>query len=372
MIRQPTGRNGYEELLQASDLLRTSKLLGKAQDTNASLSIKRQALAEKPVMDALRLTRQGLAKPVFPPRQEITPYTNFPEFAGFRNIGRVLRIQQYVLLADGRTTEALGVLRLGLRLGRVLQAQTLISGLVGIAVDAITVNTLGGHLDQLSARDCELLLQVCLERLREPDPYPEILEGEQRLAWATLAEARKAAAKDGLGTLLDSDADEEDTEKETPEPKPQVPLTPQELEALWKEVERRVDDAFARARVEVRKPLWERALAKADEDESLAEQLADMFAPIFTQAGHAYARNQAQLRLLACHAAIRRYRWEHDRLPPTLAVLDLGDLAVDPFTGEPLQYEVTGVQYRLHSVGAPASPEDEKAVDGRRPVSVVP
>jgi hypothetical protein len=278
-----------------------------------------------------------------------------------------------VLLADGRTAEALGVVRLGLRLGRVLQAQTLISGLVGIAVDAITVNTVAGHLDQLSARDCELLLQVCLERLREPDPYPEILEGEQRLAWATLAEARKAAAKDGLGTLLDSDADdEEEADDETPEPKPQVTLSPQELEALWKEVERRVDEAFANARVEVRKPLWERARADEDENESLAGQLTGLFAPIFTQAGHAYGRNQAQLRLLACHAAIRRYRWEHDRLPPDLAVLDLGDVSIDPFTGQPLRYEVTGVRYRLHSVGAPASPEDEKAVDGRRPVSVVP
>ena len=56
-----------------------------------------------------------------------------------------------------------------------------------------------------------------------------------------------------------------------------------------------------------------------------------------------------------------------------LTGLDLGDLAVDPFTGQPLKYEVLGAtRYRLSSAGPKALADDPQAVDGRRPVSVGP
>jgi hypothetical protein len=91
-----------------------------------------------------------------------------------------------------------------------------------------------------------------------------------------------------------------------------------------------------------------------------------------TQVSQGYTREQAQVRLLACHAAVRRYRWEHDRLPSSLTDLTLGDLAIDPFTGQPLKYMVRGKRYELTSAGPPADADDRQAVDGRKPVSVVP
>jgi hypothetical protein len=94
--------------------------------------------------------------------------------------------------------------------------------------------------------------------------------------------------------------------------------------------------------------------------------------PTFTGVGTAYAREQARVRLLACHAAVLRYRWEHNQVPRTLAELRLGELATDPFTGQPLEYEGTGRRYRLVSVGPEAPADDPKAIGGRVPVSIVP
>jgi hypothetical protein len=38
-------------------------------------------------------------------------------------------------------------------------------------------------------------------------------------------------------------------------------------------------------------------------------------------------------------------------VPASLAALNLGDLALDPFTGQPLKYEPVGRKYRLASAG---------------------
>ena len=52
---------------------------------------------------------------------------------------------------------------------------------------------------------------------------------------------------------------------------------------------------------------------------------------------------------------MRRYRWERDRLPDSLADLRLGDLLLtDPYTGRPLLYARTGeTTYTLSSAGPP-------------------
>ena len=62
-------------------------------------------------------------------------------------------------------------------------------------------------------------------------------------------------------------------------------------------------------------------------DGTLAGRFASWMTPAMGKIGDAYAREQARVRVLACHAAILRYRWEHDRLPPSLDVLKLGELA---------------------------------------------
>ena len=71
------------------------------------------------------------------------------------------------------------------------------------------------------------------------------------------------------------------------------------------------------------------------------------------------------------HAAVRSYRWEYGRLPPDLNAVNVGELARDLFTGELLQYEVSGSRYRLASAGPEITGDDPRAGE-RRPVTLVP
>jgi hypothetical protein len=138
------------------------------------------------------------------------------------------------------------------------------------------------------------------------------------------------------------------------------------------QAEKQLNGLLDRQILELGKPAWERATVSVPEDGSVGAQLAKTLLPSLDRASLGYTSQEARIGLLACHAAIRRYRWENDRLPDNLAALNLGELAVDAFTGQPLQYERQGVRYRLTSAGPAADANDPKAVNGRRPVSIGP
>jgi hypothetical protein len=262
-------------------------------------------------------------------------------------------------------------------MGQVMQTDTLISGLVGIAISALGIRSLGGHLDQFSARDCEALFRLCQEWLGQPSPLPRMVENERASSRRILAEMRADGPK-ALGGLLGLPAKEAeaggDPVREAVE-RPQS-FSPDEYESLLHELERRFDDTYRRVLTEMRKPPWERSRLVTDvdgpHDDGVASRLTEMLIPSFDRVSDNYAREEATVRLLACHAAIRRFKWEHDRLPASLAELKLGELARDPFTGQPLAYEPRGTSYRLSSIGPLASGDDPKAINGRRPVSIVP
>lgn len=82
--------------------------------------------------------------------------------------------------------------------------------------------------------------------------------------------------------------------------------------------------------------------------------------------------SRVRLQLLAVHAAIRRFRWENDRLPKSLDEMKIAlRLATDPFTAKPLLYKPDGVgiQYDLASAGALVPGEDGKP-DTRKPITL--
>lgn len=372
VIPNPTGRNGYEELVLAGERLQASKLYLQAKDKWSDLSLeqKRLVLADKPVLDALRMVRQGLAKPVMSPRTELSFETMLPELTTFRDLARVLTMQQYLQLADGRTSEAIGTARTCLRLGQVVQTDTLISGLVGIAIGTIGIKGLGGHLDQLSARDCEQLYRVTLEALAVPDPQPRILAIEHAVTRRTLQECVakiKQNGASGIKSILgldDQSAAAADAYLRT--------LPPDELDRLAEDMLTRLDGYHQQLQEELRKPLWQRRRMDGEfaADGSIAAKFVEGFLPAIDRVGERYAQDQAYLRMLACHCAILRYRWEHDRLPGNLDELRLGDLVLDPFTGAPLEYVAKGRHYTLTSVGPTANSDDPRAVGGRIPASI--
>jgi len=367
VISQPTGQNGYEDLVLAGDALQASRYYEESQKDDLSLAMKRQILADRSVVRALELVRRALQKPVSSPRTTLSYRTELPELQVFRALARVLVLQQYVLLADGRAPEAIGVARTCLRMGQVIQQDTLIHGLVGMAVGAICLQSLGKHLDQLSARDCTLLYNVCTEWLSQPNPQAQVLRSERHLNRVTLTEIRELMKQKGPRAV----AEELGADDNALSQLQAIPTAPEAVDALFTTVQKRLDEYYTRLDQELAKPSWERKPVE-QEASDLAGHVAGFFLPNYQAVDTRYIQEAARMRLLASHCAIRRFRWEHNRLPERLAVLNLGELAVDPFTGQTLQYETRGTRYTLTSVGAPAPADDPKAVNGRLPVSITP
>lgn len=371
VIPNPTGRNGYEELVLAAETLSTSPVAEKVRNAaTLTLTEKRAVVDDRTAVRVLTLIRQGLAKSISPPRAELNFETMLPELPLFRDLGRLLAIQQYVHLADGRTAEALGLARTGMKLARAVQTDTLIAGLVGIAIGTTCLRPLAQHLDQLSARDCVMLHQICMECLDQPSLFASVLRSDLKGTLSSIGKMRDEAKKGNVfaaaaalginGEMLKGQAES-------------IPQTPEEIDAAFTQIAARFETVFQGIMAEYAKPAWERRLTLPDQQKDFAGALVSQLMPSYEQVDRAYTREGAQVRLLACHAAIYRYKWEHDRLPGDLNVLNLGELARDPFTGLLLQYEVRGKRYSLTSAGAPSTdPDDPRAVNGRVPVTLTP
>jgi hypothetical protein len=80
---------------------------------------------------------------------------------------------------------------------------------------------------------------------------------------------------------------------------------------------------------------------------------------------------RARLQLLAVHAALRRFRWQYDRVPDHLEELRLGDLIQDPFTGKPLCYQRKGDDYELYSAGPAAFDANGQVTGKSAPINLL-
>jgi hypothetical protein len=378
LVPNPTGQNGYEELLAAAGAIRSSKLFRRLQnETDVSLAWKRQLLMDPPVVRSLTLLQRGLAKPVRSPRQEEGWFTDYPEFPPFRSIAWLLLWQEYVYLADGRVPDALASLRLCLRFARAVQEEGSMGSYAGVAIAGVGVSGIAGHLEQLGARDCETLFRLAADELKQPDPLAHALGAERRSARTTLTRARAGdrPTLEHLGRELSYQADfTDDTQKrqEFEEMRALVD-SPARLSEVLGQAERRLDAFYDHAQGELKKPAWERTWDVPKPDGSLAARFEQLFSPAGRNATQPFIRRILQLQLLAVHATVLRYRWEHEQVPASLAALELGDLVIDPFTGAPLKYEPQGRRrYRLTSAGWPAGGDDPRAVNGRLPYSIIP
>ena len=321
---QPSGQNGYEEIVAAGEMLAKSALMVDGEQTGLdtlTLTKKRALLADPPVRDALILFRQGLTKSLNAPRDRPQEAT-YKAFAVYRRLARVLAfVEPYVYCADGRVNQAIDSLEDVLRLGYALQRDSLIGGLVGVAVDAIATQAIQRRLDQLSDKDCRRLMRLAKAWHDAPDPAIEAMAAERELVLK------------GLVSELPPDANF---------PREQV------LAA----VRLRLDHYAAN----LTKPVWERRAPLPLQGNPVVanyvNNLGQTLDPLFEGAQTVFVRDQAKIQILGVHAAIRSYRWEHDALPGSLDLIKLGPLGLDPFTGKPLHYRVTGsTSYELMSEG---------------------
>ncbi len=355
LFPNPTGRNGYEDLVQAGELLATSAMFARAERVlsvgsaqtgsdpgAADLSYRRRTLVDRPVDRAATLVAAGLQKPITPPPiRDGSPVMMPEELPLFRRLGRLLVLQQFVAFADGKVAQGIGFTRSGLEIARVLYGSSLISALVGVAIGSLCTRSLYSHIDQLALRDCDLLARVCQEWLSKQSPLELVVLGERQV---TLKSGLQTGDEPGSATLLG--------------------LTP----ARWTQA---VDQFYGPILTEARKPSHERR-PPTPRVEPPAGELLKLLLPPMEQAFRSFSSDEAAVKLLATHALVRKYRWEMGSLPDSLAALRADALTIDPFTGAPVVYQKKGSRYWLYSAGPLARESDANSRDGRVPVALAP
>ncbi len=359
LFPNPTGQNGIEDIVRACDILKNSAAYrsteGAGNDFNTlTLSEKRQFLADPGVQSAFNLFHAGLKKQVRSPHEKLDDETLLPEVALYRMLARAVTVQIYVDFADGKVTQAITDFADLLRFSYIIHTDTLINGLVAIAIDAIALKIVTERLDQLSARDCERLIAIVNDWLKSPDPGIAILSRERIMTMSLLDKYRGQPAK--LVNLLDpgkpgspSRAKYEDLSAKL------TNASASAVGPLFDEVGRRVNAYYDQVDARLQKPIWERTdIQEPADDGSIVSQLLSSVLPTISRVMDRYGMEQAKVQLLGVHAAIRRYRWENNRLPTTLEELKLGRMGVDPFSGKPFAYKRTDdMTYDLYSIGAP-------------------
>ena len=358
LFAQPTGMNGYEDFVQAGDLIQNNYDIEPALAPSAALTVKRRLLAQPNLQAAMHLLHVGMSKPIQPPHAIVDASTTFPEFSVFRRLARLLAIEMYVQFADGRVDAAIDTLDDGLRFGYRMQTNTLISGLVGIAVDAIVLKSFGPHLDQLSEYQCLRVRRLVEEVAEWPSPLPSLLRDEQQMMGRTLDQL--ALDPKGKEDLINQFVNEEDWDENTRLLVTHLRSNPPDIGVLVAQTKARAAVYFDAFAANLHMPFQQRKPLPSASGETLDARLFGMLVVSGEQVSHRYDQSDAMLRLLGVHAAIRAYRWEHNHLPQTLADLHIGKLALDPYTGEPLRYQNNGATYDLFSRGSAPLDDDGK------------
>ena len=348
LFPHPTNNNGYEEWVRAVDLIQNNaKVEALDFDVGPSLTLKRQALNDPVVVQALLLLRAGLNKPVYSPRTAIDENTLLPELAGFRRLARLLRYEEYVAFADGRVDAAIGCLRTGLGFGYRVQTDNFMSGLVGVAIHSIMLKEFSQHLDQLSAYHCDDVRRIVEGFLSEENPAVHLLALEKINAMKML-EAHRSDVE-GLFALLRTAGVDEGNNEDADGAAVRAHLLrrPADVNAVLDNALACVSALYDQTLANMRLPLSQRKPVTMDKTDSPGAALFRAVTGDPEIILKKYTRDQSQLRMLGVHALVHRYRWEHNALPSNLTELSASGMVKDAFTGSEIVYRRDGDRYTL-------------------------
>jgi hypothetical protein len=347
LFPNPTNNNAYEEWAQAGDLIRNNPKVGalssNAEAPELTLAMKRRLLADPDVERALQLVRAGLQKPVFAPQTPAEGIKLTSILLSLLQLGYLLRVEQYVAFADGRVDKAIETLRSGLDFGHRIQFDSASGGVMGTEIVGILLEQFSQHLDQLSAYHCDEVRRLAEDFLgiESPAAHLIVLSRDSKL---NLLDANRSDPQGFLAALDDVGL---------APVKAYLTAHPAAVNAVLDEAENRIKAMYNQALLNMRLPVAQR---KPFADDNPTAPGAVLFRSMTSDPEkllNRYTKEQTQLRMLAVHALIHHYRWDHNTLPKGLAELGIAGLVKDDLNGNDIVYAREGDRYTLLTQGPP-------------------
>ncbi len=304
-----------------------------------------------------------------------------PDVQQIRGLAAGLQERFRTELAQGRIDDALGTAKTMFAMSRHMSEHpTLIGGLVGIAIGAITINPLE---EMLEHPDCPNLYWALTDL---PSPFVPIakgMEGERVLIASEFHELndKEPMTEEQIKKLIEHiDKIQGDGNRLKPEETAKVRVAarskdpaivhaarqrlaeygiPEERLARFpagqvilldenREYEVRRDEVMKLMRL----PYWQIDALMPPEKPASEKSLFDLLLPAIIKVRQAEARLDQRIALLRHVEALRMYAAEHEgKLPDKLADITV-PLPVDPTTGKPFPYERQGDTARIR--GTPA------------------
>ena len=384
IVPHPTGNNGYEEYLRAAQILRdpgagiflwwpewapSGDALAAYRAEWARLSklslleVRREAV--KRFGRALDLVRQGNAKPIQLPLGG-SPMDTFPR--EFKAIAKFARMDAYVRWADGDSRGATDTLLQCLTFSSRALPDSIISYLVGIAIDSVLLAGFEERLALLSEHDARALIDHATLLLKSPSRLLSAIRGERQVQIARLNElpveleqGRGSDSEDPLIRYLGS-------------------LNAAQRAQLVRLARAGAEEGYQKSLQLLSRPESEWVFEQPEEPESpetpqtveeAAAWFTGPFPTLMPNLCRASATNMTQFRLLRLAARVIAFQWQHERLPPTLEDAAPAEEIADPLTGDKFQYTPMGETFRVFSKGVKATGEIDiryrRAVGGRGP-----
>jgi hypothetical protein len=308
---------------------------------------------------AFNTLRGALGKPYQFPFGPITSEFYADEYASLRNLARLVnaRIRWAIATRDG--IDAVHDWRVGFQMARHLQGDTTLNYLVGVAVEITIHAPILRTVDFFSAHECREMAQTLIRSERSRDRFATVIEGDLKAALRELDKLlpeRIDEARAAIEPLLSEAAADAEGEED-----------PLKVKRLLEELRQILNQpsAYQRLRAELRRVITQGWQAIADavslrggrfhepklkeyDPDTLFGALASLFQPIGMLARR-YWEQRTRRRVMLVHLQLREYRLREGRYPDSLEPLNLQELAIDPFTGQPFVYRLIGERYQLSS-----------------------
>ncbi|MFN4034279.1 MAG: hypothetical protein ACK4ME_11810 [Fimbriimonadales bacterium] len=287
----------------------------------------------KPFLTAYAPFTQLPSKAVF----EYRPDWLMPELAQFRRIARAEAFLIRESLQRKRYADALErVERLNRFAEQVRTDGTLIHYLVGTAIHAIALDPLRETLPTLQDR-AALERLVALAQRYETRRAPLWRAATQERIFILSVYDQLAKGKTDLNALTGDSSSSRIS---------YGPLIRPLVNLALSEYHQMMDSVIA----ELKKPMHQRDRKTLEQEPR--QLLNAILYPVFMRTNEKEIAESAMMRLAGCTAAIRLYKQRTGKYPQSLEALGLGEMVIDPFTGEPFRYRVDPKRgFLLYSVG---------------------
>jgi len=373
VIPDPTGANGYEEYLQAADIVDTrqfkdfkrweASLTSKpgTESAPSGLSEKSSALTRKTYEantfgKALSLVVEGNTKPTSRGTKAV-----MVEFSPFNDLVKLGIDASYVAYAKGDwkagTNELLALLVFANNVTRELA----MGYVAGSSMTQRTLTALDEHRSQWTVSDCDRIVKAVDELLAAPPSIIAAFKSERSFQLGNVDAAIDPDKKIPREVL--------DEKLEAQIVIRMKSLTVADRDKVKTIVRNKIGVAFAAYLSRLQKPegdwLDNKRLAPTDPNAKIPlatlEDLADAFLlddllPDNDTVIPAVA-NRNRLRQMRLNALIQKFRWQNGRFPTQLSEAASKEAGLDPLTGEPFQYERHGASYRVYSKGTAVTGE---------------